>query len=130
VLASSGPCDYLLFINRRTCGVVEAKPEGQTLTGVADQSTYYMAALPSHLQSWAPNLLFDYESTGAETLFRDLRESAQLTRVEVGAEAPASRPSEAGFEVPNPKFGGGLTAKFNRPGRFITPGHIWRLRRS
>jgi type I restriction enzyme R subunit len=29
----AGPCDYLLFIDRRACGVVEAKPEGQTLTG-------------------------------------------------------------------------------------------------
>lgn len=76
----AGPCDYLLFIDRKACGVVEAKPEGVTLTGVAEQSDDYMAALPSHLQSWAPNLLFDYESTGTETLFRDLRDPEPRSR--------------------------------------------------
>src|SRR5258708_26986197 len=34
----AGPCDYLLFVDRRACGVIEAKPEGQTLTGVAEQA--------------------------------------------------------------------------------------------
>ena len=34
----AGPCDYLLFIDREACGLVEAKPEGNTLTGVAEQS--------------------------------------------------------------------------------------------
>jgi type I restriction enzyme R subunit len=39
-----------------------------------------MAALPSHLQSWASTLLFDYESTGGETLFRDLRDPHPRSR--------------------------------------------------
>jgi type I restriction enzyme, R subunit len=39
-----------------------------------------MAAPPSHPQSWAPNLLFDYESTGTETLFRDLRDPDPRSR--------------------------------------------------
>jgi len=77
---SAGPCDYLLFIDRKAAGVVEAKPEGVTLTGVAEQAEDYMAGLPSHLQSWAPNLIFDYESTGAETLFRDLRDPDPRSR--------------------------------------------------
>jgi type I restriction enzyme R subunit len=76
----AGPCDYLLFLDRRVCGVIEAKPEGQTLSGVAEQAHAYMAALPSHLQSWAPTLLLDYESTGAETLFRDLRDPHPRSR--------------------------------------------------
>jgi len=76
----AGPCDYLLFIDRKACGIIEAKPEGQTLTGVADQSSAYMGALPPHLQPWAPNLLFDYESTGSETLFRDLRDPHPRSR--------------------------------------------------
>ena len=76
----AGPCDYLLFIDRKACGVIEAKPEGVTLTGVAEQADDYMAALPAHLQSWAPNLLFDYESTGTETLFRDLRDPEPRSR--------------------------------------------------
>ena len=34
----SGSADYLLFVDRRAVGVVEAKPEGTTLSGVADKS--------------------------------------------------------------------------------------------
>ena len=76
----SGPCDYLLFVDRKACGVIEAKPEGVTLTGVAEQADAYMAGLPAHLASWAPNLLFDYESTGTETLFRDMRDPEPRSR--------------------------------------------------
>ena len=34
----SGPCDYLLLVDRKAVGVVEAKKEGTTLSTVADQS--------------------------------------------------------------------------------------------
>jgi len=34
----SGLADYLLFINRKAAGIIEAKPEGTTLSGVAEQS--------------------------------------------------------------------------------------------
>ena len=30
----AGPCDYLLFVDRKAAGVIEAKPEGKTLTGL------------------------------------------------------------------------------------------------
>jgi type I restriction enzyme R subunit len=76
----AGPCDYLLFVDRKAAGVVEAKPEGTTLTGVAEQAETYMQALPAHLPAFAPNLLFDYESTGAETLFRDVRDPDARSR--------------------------------------------------
>ena len=72
----SGPCDYLLFIDGKACGVIEAKPAGTTLSGAAEQSSKYMAQLPPNLASWAPELIFDYESTGDETLFRDMRDPA------------------------------------------------------
>ncbi|MFH0896589.1 MAG: hypothetical protein V1850_00875 [Candidatus Bathyarchaeota archaeon] len=32
---TSGPVDYLLFVDRRTFGAVEAKPIGTTLSSVA-----------------------------------------------------------------------------------------------
>ena len=76
----SGPCDYLLFIAGKACGVIEAKPVGTTLSGVAEQSSKYMAQLPPHLASWAPELIFDYESTGDETLFRDMRDPSPRSR--------------------------------------------------
>lgn len=38
-LLSEGIADYLLFVNRVPVGVIEAKPEGTTLSGVAEQTT-------------------------------------------------------------------------------------------
>lgn len=77
----SGPCDYLLFIDRKVAGVIEAKPEGVTLTGVSEQSERYMSELPPHLGRWARDKMnFGYESTGAETLFRDLRDPNSRSR--------------------------------------------------
>jgi len=35
--------DYILFIDRVAVGVIEAKPEGSTLSGVAEQSQIYLA---------------------------------------------------------------------------------------
>ncbi len=66
----AGPCDYLLFIADRAAGVIEAKKIGSTLSGVVEQSEKYMLRLPEHLARWDDDLLvYDYESTGEETLF-------------------------------------------------------------
>ncbi|MHB8789966.1 MAG: type I restriction endonuclease subunit R [Desulfobulbaceae bacterium] len=76
----NGACDYLLFIDGRATGVIEAKKVGVTLSGVADQSTKYMTVLPPHLARWSDQLLFDYESTGEETYFRDMRDPTPRSR--------------------------------------------------
>lgn len=67
----SGKCDYLLFVDRKACGVVEAKPEGTTLSGVAEQASGYQHRLPTHLSAWGDPLRFDYEANGSEVLFSD-----------------------------------------------------------
>lgn len=36
-----GRVDYLLYVNKRAVGVIEAKPEGTTLSGVEWQSAMY-----------------------------------------------------------------------------------------
>jgi type I restriction enzyme R subunit len=41
-----GLADYLLYVDCRAVGVVEAKPEGHTLTGVETQSGKYLDGLP------------------------------------------------------------------------------------
>ena len=64
-----GAADYLLYVNRKAAGVVEAKPEGSTLTGVEVQSGKYSAGLPDNLPAYMRPLPFLYESTGAETQF-------------------------------------------------------------
>ena len=70
----SGPVDYLLFVDRRAVGVVEAKPEGTTLSGVAEQSAKYIAGGSKNLPQVEEPLPFAYESTGVETFFRDSRD--------------------------------------------------------
>ena len=42
---SSGPADYVLLVDRKAVGVVEAKAEGTTLHGVFEQSARYMACV-------------------------------------------------------------------------------------
>lgn len=45
-----GRADYLLFLDGRAVGIVEAKPEGETLTGVEWQSARYVDGLPDELE--------------------------------------------------------------------------------
>ena len=48
---SSGPTDYLLFVDGSAVGVIEAKPEGTTLSGVSDQTEKYLRGVPLLLPS-------------------------------------------------------------------------------
>ncbi len=75
-----GPVDYLLFVNRKAVGVVEAKAEGHTLSGVAEQSEKYSRGVPKNLPVVQEPLPFNYESTGIETFFRDLRDPEPKSR--------------------------------------------------
>ena len=68
---TTGPADYMLFLDRRACGVLEAKPAGTTLLGVGPQAAGYAAAAPATYPAWADPLPLYYLSTGAETLLRD-----------------------------------------------------------
>ncbi len=61
--------DYLLFVNRRAAGVIEAKKAGSTLTGVERQSGKYTAGLPEGISALVKPLPFAFESTGVETRF-------------------------------------------------------------
>ncbi len=67
----TGEADYLLFVDRKAVGVIEAKPEGVTLSGVADQASNYAVGLPANIPHVTLPLPFVYESTGVETFFRD-----------------------------------------------------------
>jgi type I restriction enzyme R subunit len=75
-----GFADYLLFIDRKVVGVVEAKPEGTTLSGVAEQSTDYLRSIPKEVPHIVDPLPFAYESTGSETFFRDSRDPESRSR--------------------------------------------------
>src|SRR5439155_23343752 len=64
-----GFADYLLYVDGKAAGVVEAQKEGVTLTGVETQSEKYTKGLPDGLPAWSKPLPFSYESTGIETRF-------------------------------------------------------------
>jgi len=77
---STGEADYLLFVDRKAAGIVEAKPEGVTLSGVVDQAAKYSVGLPSNIPHVTLPLPFLYESTGVETFFRDERDPETRSR--------------------------------------------------
>jgi len=84
VQLKTGPCDYLLLVDRKPVGMIDAKKAGTTLSGVADQSASYASALPDFLAALLPpsvaGLPFLYESTGVETYFRDERDPHPRSR--------------------------------------------------
>ena len=64
-----GFADYLLYVDGKAAGVIEAKKVGNTLTGVEPQSDKYKTGLPVDLPAWYRPLPFCYQSTGIETRF-------------------------------------------------------------
>jgi type I restriction enzyme R subunit len=64
-----GFADYLLYVDGRAAGVIEAKKTGATLTGVETQSDKYAKGLPDGLPAWTRPLPFCYQSPGDETRF-------------------------------------------------------------
>jgi type I restriction enzyme R subunit len=79
---ATGYADYLLIVDRKALGVIEAKPVGVTLSGVESQSAKYKDALKPPLKAWRDPLPFLYESTGVETYFtNDLDPEPRSRRV-------------------------------------------------
>ena len=76
-----GPADYVLFIDKKPVGVVEAKPEdwGQKITTVEEQSSGYASAKLKWVNNKEP-LPFVYESTGVLTRFTDGRDPKHRSR--------------------------------------------------
>ena len=66
--AGFGFADYLLYLDRKAVGAVEAKAEG-TLTGVEEQTAKYAAGLPDNLPAHRRPLPFLFESNGSITYF-------------------------------------------------------------
>jgi type I restriction enzyme R subunit len=71
--AGHGRADYLLYVDKKVVGVIEAKPEGTTLSGVEWQSAMYANGLPAEAQLRAVTvegrLPFVFEASGSETHF-------------------------------------------------------------
>jgi type I restriction enzyme R subunit len=71
---ATGPADYLLYVDKKALGTIEAKKDGTPLLGIESQSDRYTegfskTAKAKGLPSWGLPLPFHYLSTGRETLF-------------------------------------------------------------
>ncbi|OKI71666.1 hypothetical protein A6A27_19975 [Micromonospora sp. CB01531] len=68
-----GRVDYLLYVDQRVVGVIEAKPEGTPLSGVEWQSAMYAEGLPPAVRLKAltrdGRLPFVFEASGSESHF-------------------------------------------------------------
>jgi len=78
---SVGPADYVLFVNQKPVGIIEAKKEdeGHRLTIVEEQSKAYAEAKLKFFNS-AEAIPFVYESTGTITRFTDYRDPHPRSR--------------------------------------------------
>jgi len=76
----TGAADYLLFIDRKVVGVIEAKSVGHSLGGVDYQSEKYVEGLPDYIEPAHDPIPFIYETTGVVTYFRDLRDPESRSR--------------------------------------------------
>jgi type I restriction enzyme R subunit len=76
-----GPADYVLFVNKRAVGVIEAKreEEGHRLTVHEGQTEGYAGARLKWVSNKVP-LPFLYESTGVVTRFTDQRDPKPRSR--------------------------------------------------
>lgn len=77
---STGPCDYLIFINQKPVGVIEAKADehGSDLIGVETQTSRYANSVFKDLPY--ANIRFVYESTGVITRFTDYNDIKYCSR--------------------------------------------------
>ncbi|MCU7491349.1 MAG: hypothetical protein HF312_05380 [Ignavibacteria bacterium] len=76
----AGPADYILFVDKKPVGIIEAKreEEGLHLTSVEDQSSGYAESKLKFLNN--DPLPFVYESTGLITRFTDYRDPMPRSR--------------------------------------------------
>ncbi|MCE1178464.1 MAG: DEAD/DEAH box helicase family protein [Micrococcales bacterium] len=107
--AGHGRVDYLLYVDRKVVGVIEAKPEGTTLSGVEWQSAVYANGLPAEAELKSitvdGRLPFVFEASGSETHFTNGYDPRPRARRIFNFPTPATlakqiRDAEAAPETP------------------------------
>src|SRR5713101_460797 len=97
-----GEADYLLYVDGIPAGVVEAKKEGQTLSGFEIQTEKYSVGLPDELKPYRKPLPFCYQSTGVETRFTNLMEPDARSRPVFSFQRPETLAEWVMQEAKNP----------------------------
>ena len=114
-----GAANYQLYVDGRAAGVVEAKLEGHTLTGVEAQSENYGGGLPANLPFFVRPLPFLYESTGVETRFTNGLDPEQRSRAVFAFHSPETLAEWLGASVPSWQAGerqvAGTQASYTAP---------------
>ncbi|MER5638307.1 DEAD/DEAH box helicase family protein [Kitasatospora sp. NPDC002227] len=82
VSTAVGRADYLLYVDRRLVGVLEAKREGADLTVAQDQAARYASGLTKgqQLSAWRATLPFQYVSDGNTFRFKNELDPDARTR--------------------------------------------------
>ena len=80
VMEDGTEADYLLFVDGKAAGVIEAKKAGIALSGIENQSKGYSCHLPAYVKHYQLPLPYIYESNGSETFFTDLRDPRPIAR--------------------------------------------------
>jgi len=113
-LPGYGFADYLLYVDGKAAGVIEAKKEGVTLTGVETQSDKYTKGLPAGLPRWQNPLPFAYQTTGIETRFTNGLDPVPRSRPVFAFHQPKLLADWLAF-LPSPASGGGAGGEGNSP---------------
>ena len=102
--AGHGRADYLLYVDQRAVGAIEAKPEGTTLSGVEWQSAMYAEGLPPEIRLKAlttdGRLPFVFEASGSETTSPTASTRHRAPGASSTCRGP--RPSRASSATPTP----------------------------
>ena len=79
----AGRADYLLYVDRKLVGVIEAKREGADLTAAEQQADGYAEHLTASQRrvAWRPELPFRYASDGGATRFRNALDPESRSRL-------------------------------------------------
>ncbi|WP_308377755.1 DEAD/DEAH box helicase family protein [Streptomyces sp. ISL-98] len=107
VTTAAGRADYLLYVDRKLVGVVEAKQEGADLTAAQGQADRYAEGLTNTqtMRAWRTPLPYRYVSDGNRVLFRNTQDPDSRTRSIFGFPRPETvarwmREAEANREAP------------------------------
>ncbi|WP_322921642.1 type I restriction endonuclease subunit R [Nocardioides renjunii] len=118
-----GRADYLLYVDQRVVGVIEAKPEGTPLSGVEWQSAMYAEGLPADVRLAAltkdGRLPFVFEASGTETHFTNgFDPEPRVRRIFNFPKAATLAKTLRGKDLEHPTWRGKVTAM---PPLDITP---------
>jgi type I restriction enzyme, R subunit len=126
-----GRADYLIYVDQKAVGVIEAKPAGTTLSGVEWQSSMYAEGLPAEVRLKAVTtdgrLPFVFEASGSETHFTNGYDPNPRARRVFAFPQPATLARtlrDAAADPEHPTWRGKVTAMPELDTKMLRPAQI------